>query len=444
MPRHHTFPARAALLGLLALGCREGTGPNRAPVTLAVAAGDRQIGRIDETLPLPVVFTATDRRGEPLAGVAIELAPSHGGRVAVASPVTGSDGRLVVLWTPGPAAGLQTLDATAAEASSARAIASVHGCTTPDCAPRVPPVFDLIEPLELDTYEGSGQVVHPDVVLGAGSAGPNYWLGITPYPWGDASHENPSIFTGRNGYFWQVPTGLANPIARPASGIFSDPDLVIDPTGELRIYFRQVAGGRNILLLATSTDGVRWSAPEALFDVPSHEMVSPAVVVGAPHGAWQLWAVNSGAAGCMASSTRVERRTSTDGRHWSAAAPVGLPADGEVIWHLDVQWIPARQEYWALYAVFPRGSTCATTRLRLARSPDGRNWTVHPSPVLTRGATEAFRDVVYRASFLVEPDAAAVTFWYSGARFEGGRYEWRAATEKRRVDELLEALDHES
>jgi hypothetical protein len=107
---------------------------------------------------------------------------------------------------------------------------------------------------------------------------------------------------------------------------------------------------------------------------------------------------------------------------------------------MDVQWIPARGEYWALYNTYASGGTCTTDALRLARSPDGLRWVTSPSPVLRRGVSDAFRDVVYRSSFVVDAGAEYVTFWFSGASYATGQYVWRAATETRRVADVLGAV----
>src|SRR3954462_11775058 len=71
---------------------------------------------------------------------------------------------------------------------------------------------DEIQPLAFRTYDGSGQVVHPDIVqLPATRSGPRRVLAITPYPGGDASIENPSIFSSDYADAWRVPSGLSNP-----------------------------------------------------------------------------------------------------------------------------------------------------------------------------------------------------------------------------------------
>jgi hypothetical protein len=300
--------------------------------------------------------------------------------------------------------------------------------------------FDVLEPVAFTTYEGSGQVVHPDVVVTPDFQQSPLWLGITPYPNGNASFENPSIFEGTDLRTWQVPDGLANPITRPAAGqgYDSDPDLVYKPdTREVLTYYRQVVAGQNRIQLSRTQDGVTWSPPGLIIAVPNHQLISPAVVRGAPQAAWQMWSVNGGLAGCSARTTFVERRTSSDGVVWSAPVPVDLTQPGLNIWHIEVQWIPSRHEYWAVYNVYAPPSTCVTPQLYLARSPDGVAWETFPSPLLSAGATPELQDVVYRSTFEVHPAQRAVTFWFSGAKYVNKLYVWHAVTVTRHIADVL-------
>jgi hypothetical protein len=76
----------------------------------------------------------------------------------------------------------------------------------------------------------------------------------------------------------------------------------------------------------------------------------------------------------------------------------------------------------------------------MARSESGTEWTTVPQPVLVKGAVAALQDIVYRSTFECDPVADAVTFWYSGARYENGRYHWGAAVERRRRTDVFDAL----
>jgi hypothetical protein len=291
--------------------------------------------------------------------------------------------------------------------------------------------------LALDTYDGSGQTVHPDVVAWSPPfATTAFLLAVTPYPFGDAADENPSVFTG-DGRTWQVPPGLRNPVARPAAGHLSDPDVVHDPTtGRLRLYYRE-ASDRNRIWLVESTDGVAWGAPRLVVTGANHTVLSPAVVLG-PDGQWRMWAVD-GEGGCSAARAWLTLRRSADGVRWSEPERVALDQPGFFPWHVDVQWIAARREYWAVYNGKVAGS-CTTPALFLATSPDGVRWTTYPAPLLARGAIPAFADIVYRASFRHDPADDTVTLWHSGARYDRGRYVWSSAVERRGRGALFAAL----
>lgn len=53
-------------------------------------------------------------------------------------------------------------------------------------------------------------------------------------------------------------------------------------------------------------------------------------------------------------------------------------------------------------------------------------------PVLARGRTPVLEHIVYRSTFAYDAAEDALTFWYSGARYDGVRYVWGAAVERRR------------
>jgi hypothetical protein len=123
-----------------------------------------------------------------------------------------------------------------------------------------------------------------------------------------------------------------------------------------------------------------------------------------------------------------------DGVRWSLPKPVALRQPDLWAWHIEVQWIPSRNEFWALYNA-KTNNGCSTPALFLATSPDGLAWTVIPAPVLERGRIPEFQHIVYRSTLAYDPGADAITFWYSGARHDGEQFIWSAAVERRlRVD----------
>lgn len=282
--------------------------------------------------------------------------------------------------------------------------------------------------LSLVTYDGSGQAVHPDAALT-----PETWdaartqLFVTPYPNGDASKENPSLYTGSM-FDWLVPAGVTNPIARTATGYLSDPDEVFNPeTNELWLYYRGVTTANQIFLIKGSSPS-HWTTPVLVATAPNHSIVSPTVVRRGP-GDWLMWSVNSGTSGCTSGATTVELRRSGDGIKWSDPVATDLTEPKGSAWHIDVEWIPSRQEFWATYNVKIAGS-CTTATLDFALSMDGEHWVPAVSPVLARGAIPEFSDIVYRASLLYDVATDRITLWYSGARFDNSQYTWKIATEQ--------------
>jgi hypothetical protein len=294
-----------------------------------------------------------------------------------------------------------------------------------------------VSPLPIVTYEGSGQAVHPDFArVPATWNGDPFRLVATPYPGGDANYENPSLFTGSTGINWAVPHGTHNPLEKPSDGSYlSDPDIVYDPdVAELRIYYRRVTSENEIWLIRSS-DGVVWSAPVLTVHAANHLIVSPTIVRRSATD-WLMWSVNSGPMGCGASSTTVEMRRSSDGLTWAAPVKTTLHDSDGSPWHIDVEWVPSRGEYWAVYPV-KRSGSCTTDRLRFATSTDGVSWTSYPSPLLLKGALDEMRDVVYRSTFDVDAGSGIVTVWYSGAKSDNSGYNWHLAWERISIDALL-------
>jgi hypothetical protein len=306
---------------------------------------------------------------------------------------------------------------------------------------------DLLEPrsFRVVTYEGSGELVHPDAVVPPrGWKRHHFWFVATPYPLGNARYENPSLFQGAAADDWQVPDGAANPLAMPErTGYLSDPDLVLDPVrGELRLYYRQTVRDVDQIYLLTTRDGVRWSGAQRVLEQPRYGLISPAVV-REDDGSWRMWTVNARYNGCSASASQIAlaQRRSPDGLAWGTPSPVQLAIPGRVPWHWDVQYIAARKEYWSLVTAFRDGGTCSESALYFARSTDGTTWRVSPSPLLGPGVLTRMNDLVYRSTFRYSARTDAVTVWYSGAYLDGGGFHFSLATARYPFAALLARVE---
>lgn len=419
-----------ALAMILFTACRGDhiAAPSRGHIT--VTSGNAQRGAPGQRLEQPIVVVVRDINGEPAAGVRVTWIADDGGSIAPAQSSTDATGTASAVWILGPALTIHRGRALAQSYEPVQFTAS-----TPRDG-ELP--FDVIQPLVLSTYDGSGQTVHPDYV----AAGPEWtrsadYLFITPYPNGNATFENPSVYDSPDLLRWTAPSGVTNPIASPAEGYYSDPDGVFVPErNELWLYFRQVTS-ENIIRLTRSADGIHWSSPVIVAHAPNHEIISPTIVRRSPTD-WLMWSVN-GNVGCTGLNTTVELRRSSDGVTWSAPTTVALSQSGLYPWHIDVEWIPSRNEFWALYNTKTPGS-CTTSAVYLGTSGDGVRWTTYPSPVLTHGAIPEFQDVVYRSTLSYDEASDAVTIWYSGARYESGNYIWRSAVQRRLRADLFATI----
>jgi len=397
------------------------------PAVLQRVSGDGQSAPPGESLERPLVARLVDADGRPVRRAEGRWSASAG-EVTPAVSSTDGYGEAKAVWTLGTEPGPQRATAVAEGLDPIEFVAFVDADALPDRLP--------LRAIDLTTYDGSGQVVHPDVAFTLEGLDGRPRLAITPYPWGNANYENPSLFEGSRRDTWTEPAGITNPIVMPTGGYLSDPDILwLADQRELWLYYRHV-DDRNEVLLTQSVDGVRWTAPRVVLRAPNHQAVSPTVVRRSPND-WLMWTVNSGATGCSSSTTTVELRRSTDGLAWSSPTTAVLAQPGVYPWHIEVQWIPARQEYWALYNGKVAGS-CTTDALYIATSSDGIAWKTYRSPILRRGAIPEFADVVYRATFAYDSQRDVVSLWHSGARFTSRGYEWHAAFERRPRADLFE------
>ena len=429
--RTRALALRTLLLGvigaqLLAAACSNDLEPSRP--LLAIAAGDGQHALPGTELPEPIVVALHDASQRPLVGMRVTWTPQPGTAdvIAPVSDVTDANGDASAHWRLDATPGTHTILVTADGGATARV--SAFADTHPE---------SQVTPLPLVTYDGSGQAVHPDFArVPAAWNGDPFRLVATPYPGGNASYENPSLYTGSTVAAWAVPTGIQNPLEQPQGGSYlSDPDVLYDPDlGELRIYYRRVTS-QNEIWMIRSSDGVKWSLPVLTVRATNHMIISPTIVRRSSTD-WSMWSVNAGIIGCGASSTTVELRRSADGVAWSDPVKTTLKDPDGWPWHIDVEWIASRSEYWAVYPVKQSGS-CTTDRLRFATSADGVHWASYPSPLLMKGASDELRDIVYRSTIDFDGTSGVVSIWYSGAKYDGGTYNWHLAWEQTSVDALF-------
>jgi len=290
-------------------------------------------------------------------------------------------------------------------------------------------------PLVTPTYDGSGQSVEPDVTVFASPwHGFSYWMAFSPYPNGNERDENPSVLASNDGADWQVPPGLHNPLALPSSTdlYLDDASIFYDvASDQLWVYYLDTFKTSENLLRLTSPDGVTWHNDGVLFTAPYRDILSP--TVSELGGTYRMWTVNSGAAGCTTTTgTTVEYRTSSDGIAWSMPQATDMAQSGYFIWHINVKWVPSKQEFWVVAAAFPQGSNCNNTVLFFLRSSDGVHWTSYNRIALNTGTTWD-RSEIYRSTLWYDSSTDLLSIWYSA---RGGE-EWHIGLTQDHYQEFL-------
>lgn len=345
---------------------------------------------------------------------------------------------------------LATAPATAPETLAAARDAEITAMPLPSASEVI--LQRGVAAMSIPTYDGSGEAVHPDVVsFPDGWNGFHYWSAFTPYKNSAVNLENPSLLGSDDGRRWTSPTSSFAPLVQASRGHLSDPDLIFERgSQQLWMYYREVElqggkpGGAHVadhVWLTRSANGRQWQSPVELFADKGKYVVSPAIVQH-PTDGFHLFAVDAGTGGCKAGTTRIVQRRSNDGLSWSEATPVAFAQPGFQPWHLDVQYIAERAEYWAFVVAYPPSKGCHASSLFLATSRDGQSWTTYPRPILAPREFAAFSTTVYRSSFAAEGDSLSI--WYSGARQtrRGGRrraavMQWSLATARTSVAALF-------
>lgn len=290
------------------------------------------------------------------------------------------------------------------------------------CGPGRETAFTLPAPrtLPIATYEGSGQVVHPDVVRWPARGG-DLWMAVTPYPDSREKWENPSIYRSTDGLTWREPAERVNPIvSRPRFDHNCDPDLVVYGDS-LRLFylktqraaFRPDSANFQELRVCESGDGKRWSEPQTVvrWELDHDPFYLSPCVVAAP-GGWRLFLV-------WPKGQSIHWLSSPDLRTFGAPeGTLQTRLAGVRPWHLDV--FAVEGGFVALLCA--RGPTARNEQdvdVWIGASPDLERWSFRPEPFLVGGDPALGVEIVYRSTGRLEGDRLAI--WYSG-RAKGGKW----------------------
>lgn len=311
------------------------------------------------------------------------------------------------------------------------------------------------EPLNIPTYDGSGQLTHPSVLyFSDGWNGHKYWAVATPYPKSDNRYENPSIYCFDVSYEnWTVPQELTNPVVpAPLTGFNSDPCLTYNKTSdELYCIYRDYnfTNQDSKYLIIKTSDGISWSSPVLLYNITAN---TPAVsnhisrleqvytriyvrmwdiihknaqhgatniersnsVVQLSNGSWIMWAQK------WDSKYSIIYRTSSNGFQWSEPKDCIFVDDiyNKDVWHIEVKYIPEYKRFFMIQYCHIDKS------LSLAESNDGILWKYYPDKILKpdNDAKKFDNSHLYKSSITYDPYTDMINLWYIGVNTQN---EWK-------------------
>lgn len=268
-------------------------------------------------------------------------------------------------------------------------------------------------PLEIRTYDGSNQANHPKVIyIKKGWHGYRYWMAFTPYPFCNATLENPSVAVSNDSTRWIVPHKMPQPIINPPKdkdrgAHYSDPHLVFC-NNEIQLWYRynpamknksQTDNSRNSIYMVKTKNGLTWSKPVLIFNDKT-QIFSPAIINDS--GIYKIW--------YSSTDGRLHYRESRNLKMWSKPITVHLSLRGYDIWHQDV--IKGSGGYEIVFSAFRKHEFSKNNQcLYYACSNDGINFS-RPVKILSPSKSDAALDnqMIYRSS-LLEVDGHYILFY---------------------------------
>lgn len=306
------------------------------------------------------------------------------------------------------------------------------------------------QPLDLgDIFTANGKQkgeTHPDVLyFKDGWNGYKYWMATTPNQSGNSQFENPALLASNDNVTWVAPNGISNPLTgvkeEPRPYHNCDAELVYNPENDSLYFYYNWAkddpgyGGNGfapseirLFIISKGENGASIVTPQYQTVIKTtyrYDALSPSVIRG-EDGIWKMWTVNTGDRGYNNQSNRIDYRLSKDGIHWSE--PVSLADTFDLanyqIWHMNVQYIPEKNEYWAIFPAYPDGGSSAQTYLFFAKSNDGKVWTTYDKKVMDVAPGKWDSSFIYRSSLIYDAATDKVRVWYSGGT-NGVQNGWR-------------------
>ena len=231
--------------------------------------------------------------------------------------------------------------------------------------------------LDIPTYDGSGQAVHPSLLV-QDDGSPHFVLSFTPYTDTDDRVENPSVIISDDGLdFREEAPGLNPLVPAPEKDHNDDPDLFYSCGKYCMLYLETMRPEKQSLILLESTDRVHWEKrvlhEERLAEGKGCFMLSPTYLE--KDGLSYLFYVNRDAE----NGYRIEYVTGRDiySLDFSTRNTVKvLNLNGALPWHIGLVRHPGLHQADVCFLLTTASDAEKDSRytLRLARSSNLTDW----------------------------------------------------------------------
>ena len=271
--------------------------------------------------------------------------------------------------------------------------------------------------LSINTYDGSNQVVHPDIIFSE----ENIYLAITPYPNYNDKFENPCLYTSKDGLtFYEY--GINPLIPAPPYDHNCDPDIFFDEHNKICIYYVETMrpDSNNVILL--EQDGTLSFSKKTILNYKSATrvpfIVSPSIIKS--RTSYFMFFVSSVRNskfillndGKDDDYYRIEYIVTDTLHSWNKndakRIDINLP-NNYTPWHLDI--LKNNSSYYLLINGFYGVFKDSDFSVLLARSDDLIHWSVCEEVLNNNNILDKKIKHVYRSTGLINGDKMVI--WYS-------------------------------